>query len=119
MKLYVYFPYLVHKNIRSVLQISYGVGNTAEAVIRLDTVEKFDVVDLSREVLELSPIIHDATGMHPLKDKRTRVYIEDGRFFLQTTRNQYDLITAEPPPPKHAGVTNLYSREYLLLFRSH
>ena len=115
MKLYAYFPYLVHKNIRSVLQISYGVGNTAEAVIRLDTVEKFDVVDLSKEVLELSPIIHDATGMHPLKDKRTRVYVEDGRFFLQTTRNQYDLITAEPPPPKHAGVTNLYSREYFQL----
>jgi hypothetical protein len=45
------------------------------------------------------------------------VHIEDGRFFLLTTRKRYDLITAEPPPPQAAGVESLYSREYFELLR--
>jgi hypothetical protein len=48
----------------------------------------------------------------PLADPRVHVHVEDGRFFLQTTNRQFDLITAEPPPPRGAGITNLYSREY-------
>jgi spermidine synthase len=117
MKFYVYFPYVIQKNIKSVLQICYGVGNTAEAVVRLDTVEYFDLVDLSPDILELSHIVHDTTGIYPLRDPRTHVHVEDGRFFLQTSPRQYDLITAEPPPPKQAGVASLYSKEYFSLIR--
>ena len=117
MKLYAYFPYLVQKNVQSVLQISYGVGNTAEAVTRLGTVRHFDIVDLSPEILELSHIIHDATGRYPMADPRSHVHVEDGRFFLQTTDRTYDLVTAEPPPPKNSGVVNLYSREYFEMIR--
>ena len=46
-----------------------------------------------------------------------RVHIEDGRFFLQTTEKRFDIITAEPPPPKNAGIVNLYSEEYFTLLR--
>lgn len=117
MKMFVYLPHVLRQDLRKVLQISYGVGSTAEAVISLDTVESFDVVDISRDVLENSAIIHAATGRYPLRDPRTRAHIEDGRFFLQTTREKYDLITAEPPPPQQAGVVNLYTQEYFELIR--
>ena len=43
------------------------------------------------------------------------VHIEDGRYFLQTSDQRFDLITGEPPPPGIAGVENLYSREYFQL----
>ena len=56
-------------------------------------------------------------GTSPLRDPRVRVHVEDGRFFLQTTRRRFDLITGEPPPPRGAGVVNLYSREYFGLVR--
>ena len=46
------------------------------------------------------------------------VHVEDGRFFLQTTRRRFDLITGEPPPPKAAGIVSLYSREHFALMRS-
>lgn len=46
-----------------------------------------------------------------------RVHVEDGRFFLQTTDETFDLITAEPPPLRGAGITSLYSREYFQLVR--
>lgn len=117
MKLFVYLPYLLHPNIEKVLQISYGVGNTAEAVVSLDSVSQFDVVDISGDILELSSLIHSATGVFPLQDKRTTTHVEDGRFYLQTREETYDLITGEPPPPKLAGVANLYTLEYFELIR--
>src|SRR5947207_13243471 len=36
---------------------------------------------------------------------------QDGRFFLQGSPRQYDIITGEPPPPKVAGFgQSLYRR---------
>ncbi len=115
MKLFVYLPHLLRDDLQDVLQISYGVGMTAEAVVSLDSLRRYDVVDISRDILDLSQIVHQARGVHPLQDPRTRVHIEDGRFFLQTETARYDLITGEPPPPKTAGVVNLYTQEYFQL----
>lgn len=117
MKLFVYLPYMLHPNIEKVLQISYGVGNTAEAVVSLDSVRQFDVVDISADILELSSIIHATTGVFPLQDERTTSHVEDGRFYLQTREESYDLITGEPPPPKNAGIANLYTEEYFALIK--
>jgi len=112
MKMFAYLPYVLKDDIQDVLLISYGVGNTAEAITKIETLNNFDVVDISEDVLELSTIVHDTTGIYPLRNKKTNIHIEDGRFFLQTTKNRYDLITGEPPPPKIAGVVNLYTKEY-------
>lgn len=117
MNLFVYLPYMLHPKIEKVLQISYGVGNTAEAVVSLDSMKQFDVVDISADILELSSLIHSTTGVFPLQDKRTTAHVEDGRFYLQTREETYDLITGEPPPPKNAGVANLYTEEYFSLIR--
>ncbi len=115
MRLYSYLPYLLPGKINDVLQISYGVGTTAESVIMLPDLKHFDLVELSPNILEMSHVVHDGTGFYPLRDERTSAHVEDGRFFLQTTRSKYDLITAEPPPPKLAGVVNLYTQEYFQL----
>jgi spermidine synthase len=118
MQMFVYLPYILNQDINKVLLISYGVGNTAEAIASLDSVEKFDVVDISADILKHSSIIHAVTGHYPLQDPRAKVHIEDGRFFLQTTSEKYDLITAEPPPPQQAGVVNLYTQEYFDLIHA-
>jgi spermidine synthase len=116
MKLYVYWALAVNPNARKALLISYGIGSTAEALTDARQLESIDVVDISREILELAPLAFPATRP-PLADPRVRVHVEDGRFFLQTTGEKFDLITAEPPPPRGAGITSLYSREYFELAR--
>jgi hypothetical protein len=105
----------VHPEIRRALLISYGTGTTAKALTDTAEIESIDVVDISREILELSAIVHPDPASHPLRDPRVRAHVEDGRFFLLTTRQRYDLITAEPPPPRNAGVVSLYSQEYFQL----
>ena len=115
MKLYVYLPLAVHPELKRALLICYGIGNTAKALTDADQLERIDVVDISRDVLETSRVIYPDPAERPLADPRVRVHVEDGRYFLQTTRERFDLITAEPPPPTSAGVVNLYTREYFEL----
>jgi predicted membrane-bound spermidine synthase len=117
MKLYVYLPAALHARLERALLISYGVGSTAKALVDTRELEVIDVVDLSRDILDLSEVVFPDPAEHPLRDPRVRVHVEDGRYFLETTSERYDLITGEPPPPRVAGVVNLYTREYFALLR--
>jgi len=97
------------------LLICYGVGNTAGALLSDRALEQLDIVDLSPEVLALAPHFAAVRGDDPLRDPRTRVFVDDGRHYLITSEAHYDVITAESPPPNYAGVANLYSREFYRL----
>ncbi|MDH3655178.1 MAG: hypothetical protein OEN21_12975 [Myxococcales bacterium] len=115
MKLFVYLPMALNPDAKTALLISYGVGSTAKALTNTAGLESIDVVDISRDVLEMNEIVYPEEGELPLDDPRVEVHIEDGRYFLETTKKRFDLITGEPPPPKMAGVVTLYTREYFSL----
>ncbi len=118
MALSVWWPAAVHPGLRSALQISYGLGTTSRALVETKELERIDIVDTSESVLRLSALAQESPAKNPLADPRVHAHIEDGRFFLLTTPRRYDLITADPPPPKAAGIGSLYSREYFELVRS-
>ena len=118
MKLFVYLPVAVHPDLRNALLISYGVGSTAKALTESAALEQIDVVDISRDVLEMNAIVFPDSAENPLNDPRVRVHIEDGRYFLQTTDRTFDVITGEPPPPQIATVVNLYTHEYFQLLHN-
>ena len=118
MKLFAWLPAALHPKLEDVLVLCFGVGATASAVAELPEVKRVDVVDTSRDILEMSKIVFPAGSRHPLRDARFATHVEDARFFLQTTDRRYDLIAGEPPPPKMAGVAPLYTREYFALLRS-
>ena len=117
MKLYVYLPLALKPDTRNALLVSFGVGSTAKALTDSRGLQNIDIVDISEDVLGMSTIVYPGDD-NPLRDERVRVHVEDGRFFLNTTSNRYDLITSEPPPPKIAGVVNLYSQEYFELIHT-
>jgi spermidine synthase len=118
MKLFAWLPAALHPKLEDVLVLCFGVGATASAVADLPEVRRVDVVDTSRDILEMSEIVFPDPARHPLRDARFSVHVEDARFFLQMTGKRYDLIAGEPPPPKMAGVAPLYTREYFSLMRS-
>ena len=112
MKYFVYWPMILHQqSIRHVLVVCYGVGATASAATDIAGAESIDVVEISRDIVNASDAIYPP-DRHPLRDPRVRLHIEDGRYFLQTTRERFDLITGEPPPPRTPGAVNIYTREY-------
>ncbi len=115
MKLFVYWPMALHPDPKKTLLISYGIGSTAKALVDSRALAEIDVVDISKDILEMNRIVFPDPAEHPLHDPRVRVHIEDARYFLQTVEKRFDLITGEPPPPELAGVVNLYTEEYFRL----
>ncbi len=117
MELFAWWPAAVHPELRSALLVSYGLGTTASALLAIPGLQQLDVVDVSADILATSEIAH-GDDASPLHDARTRVFVEDGRFFLHAPPQRYDLVTSEPPPPRARGVVNLYTREYFALVKS-
>jgi spermidine synthase len=117
MQLFAWLPLALHPEPRRALLISYGVGNTARALLDEPALKALTVVDLSPEILAASRLINGEGD--PLADPRVRLVVDDGRHFLRTHDERYDIITGEPPPPAIAGVVNLYSREYFSALAAH
>ncbi len=118
MRLFAYLPLAFRPESEEVLLICYGCGVTADALLHGPNVRRLDVVDISKEVFRLADFYSGTNHTNPLHDPRATTFIQDGRFFLQTSPRQYDIISGEPPPPKNAGSVNLYTREFFSLMKS-
>src|SRR5438876_341503 len=118
MRLFAYLPLAFRPESEDVLLICYGCGVTADAFLRSSHVKRIDVVDISKEVFALADFYSSTNYSNPLRDPRLHPVVQDGRFFLQATPRQYDVISGEPPPPKTAGSVNLYTEEFFSLMNS-
>jgi spermidine synthase len=118
MRALAHVPLLSMEAPRRVLVIGFGVGNTVHAATLHRSVERVDVAELSAHVLAHAEYFREATG-DVLRNPKVAVHLNDGRQHLQMTApGTYDLVTLEPPPIAHAGVSALYSREFYRLVRS-
>jgi spermidine synthase len=118
MRLFAYLPLAFRPEAKDVLLICYGCGVTADALLHGPNIKRLDIVDISKEVFHLADFYSGINYSNPLRDSRTAVFIQDGRFFLQTSPRQYDIISGEPPPPRVAGSVNLYTEEFFSLMKS-
>ena len=118
MRAFVHLPVLISDRIENVMVMCFGVGNTVSAALAHESVKRVDVVDLSRDILEHAHYFAASNG-DVLADPRVHVHVNDARHHLRMLAEPtYDLITGEPPPLPHAGVVNLYTREFFELVRS-
>ena len=118
MRLFAYLPLAFLPDSQDVLLICYGCGVTADAFAREAHLKRLDIVDISGEVFHLAGFYSGPYQSNPLHDPRVTTFIQDGRFFLQASPRQYDIISGEPPPPKVAGSVNLYTQEFFSLMKS-
>ncbi len=114
MRLFAYLPLTLRPESEDALLICYGVGVTADALVCERQLKHIDIVDISKEVFNLTAYYSDLDHPNPLHDPRVKTFVQDGRFFLQASPRQYDVITGEPPPPKVAGAVNLYTQEFFM-----
>jgi spermidine synthase len=118
MRLFAYLPLAFRPESQDVLLICYGCGVTADAFRHGSHLKRLDIVDISKEVFDLADFYLGINYPNPLRDPRVTAFVQDGRFFLQTSPRQYDIISGEPPPPKLAGSVNLYTQEFFSLMHS-
>ncbi len=106
-------PMVFNRQPKTVLYMCYGTGMTAGTLAQFD-VDRIDAVELSRDVLESSDFFA-ADNFGVIHDPRLNAIVDDGRNFLLTTKNRYDIITFSPMPLALAGVSTFYTREYYRL----
>jgi spermidine synthase len=115
-KMMAHLPMLVHPKPEKTLVICFGMGTTFRSAISHKA--NVTAVELIKEVYDAFPNFYEDAG-RVLAYPKGRLITNDGRIFLKLTRDRYDVITIDPPPPiDAAGVTNLYSKDFLELARS-
>lgn len=115
-RMYGHIPLLLHPEPKRVLQITFGVGNSLSGVLQHDDVEHVDCVELSPGVIEAAQYFEE-TNRKSLHDPRVTLHVTDGRNFLLTSDEQYDIIRLDPPELHTRGVVNLYTKEFYELAR--
>jgi len=95
---------------RNVLVLCFGMGTSFRSALSWGV--PVTVVDLVPSVPPLFGYFH-ADGPALLRSPDARVVIDDARRFLERTRETFDAIVIDPPPPvEAAGSSLLYSREF-------
>jgi spermidine synthase len=95
---------------RDALDICFGMGTTFRSLLSWKI--RATAVELVPSVPLLFSYFH-SDGAQLLKSPLAHVVIDDGRRYLERTKQQYDLITIDPPPPvEAAGSSLLYSEEF-------
>ena len=116
LRLLGHLPVMLNESPEKVLVVGLGSGITASAILK-HSVDRVDIV-------ELSPVIPEAARCFYLwnadvfSDPRINIIHDDGRNYLLTTTNYYDVVTTDPQDVNDAGMTSLYSKEYYELVRS-
>ncbi|HET6203881.1 MAG TPA: fused MFS/spermidine synthase [Planctomycetota bacterium] len=116
LRLLGHLPAFFHPAPRKGLVVGLGAGVTTGCLLQ-HPLDRVDQIELSKNVIAASPLFarfnHD-----PLNDPKLRLVRDDGRNFLLSTGETYDVITCDPFDADDAGVTSLYCREYYELVRS-
>jgi spermidine synthase/MFS family permease len=117
-KFMAHLPMALHQGRpESVLVICFGMGTSYRSALSWDA--RTTVVELVPSVVDAFAFYH-ADAASVLANPKGRIVIDDGRRYLQRTREKYDVIMVDPPPPPEAaGSSLLYSREFYELAKEH
>lgn len=112
--------FAVNPDIKKVLIIGGGDGGTAREVSRYKSVERIDMVEIDERVVRLCQQYLPITASCLDKDKRIKLYFEDGlKFVLNAPEGEYDLILVDSTDPIGPGeglfTTEFYSNCYRAL----
>lgn len=110
-------PLVIHPAPRKVFFLGLGTGITAGAALR-HGVEEVTAAELIPEVVEASRRHFGPYVNGLFEDARAEVVVEDGRQYLLTTDERYDVIISDLFIPWQAGTGSLYTREHFELARS-
>jgi spermidine synthase len=99
------------------LIICFGMGTTFRSAMSWGI--PVTVVELVPSVPKVFPYYHP-DGAALLTSPRAHIVIDDGRRFLDRSREKFDAIIIDPPPPLEAAASSLlYSRDFYTVAKQH
>ncbi len=125
-----HIPALLHRKPESVLVVACGAGITAGTFVLHPDVKRIVICDIEPLVPKVvTPMFgpenyHVVDGIarenpHTVNGKQVEVVYDDGRHFLRTSRETFDIITSDPIDPWVKGCAALNTVEYYRMCRDH
>jgi spermidine synthase len=102
---------------QKVLKIGLGTGVTMLSLAQNSGVAQAEAVEIIEVIQVLNHFTPDNQNIW-LTDQ-VKLYEGDGREFLATSQEKYDVILGELYTPQSAGTGNLYSLEHLTMINKH
>ncbi|MCC0636096.1 MULTISPECIES: polyamine aminopropyltransferase [unclassified Clostridioides] len=104
-------PMATNLNIKKVLVIGGGDGGTVRELSRYPKIEKIDMVEIDKMVVDVSKEYIDICSCK-LDDERVNLYFEDGvKFVKEAYDKSYDLIIVDSTDPIGPG-EGLFSNDF-------
>ena len=121
----VHYALLEHPAPKKILLIGGGANGSVVQVLKHPTVERIDYVELDPMLIDMArrffpaqsaPFATDRTSADRTSDDpRVHIHYVDGRLYLKTSRDQFDVIILDLPDPQTAQLNRFYTDEF---FRS-
>ena len=103
-------PMAVHPRVKNVLVIGGGDGGTVRELTKYKSIESIDLVEVDKHVVLLAKKYLPFTSAK-LKDKRVRVWFEEGLRYVRGKKAEYDLIIVDSSDP-YGPAEGFFTREF-------
>ncbi len=113
-----HLPMLLNQNPKKVFVLGTGSGMTLGATSVYPSVEQITLAEIEPKVLGVARTF-GVYNHYVLNNPKLKIVFNDGRNFLMTTKEKFDVITADPIHPWFSGSGYLYSTEYFKLAADH
>jgi spermidine synthase len=117
----VHIPMVAACKRKRVLIIGGGGGITTREALRYPDVKKITTVDLDELIMKIGKKVESLVEFNKgsLNHRRVQTVIEDGRRFLEKSREKWDVIIIDLPEPnsKSPELSRLYSKEFYCLLK--
>ena len=110
---------LAHQKPESVLVVACGAGVTAGTFVLHPEVKRIVICDIEPLVPAKVAPMFEKENYGVVQDQRTEIVVDDGRHFIRTTQEKFDIITSDPIDPWVKGCAALNTVEYYQMCKDH
>ena len=103
-------PMCANPEVKKVLLVGGGDGGTARELLKYDTIEKIDLVEIDEVIVHACKKFIPQTAAC-LDNPRVKIFYEDGLKFIRRVEDEYDLIIVDPTDPFGPG-EGLFTKEF-------
>ena len=114
----VHYALLEHPAPRKILLIGGGASGSIAEALKHPTVERIDLVELDPALIAHGETIFPS-GRSSLSDPRVHLHYADGRHYLNSTHDTFDVIIVNVPDPQTAQLNRFYTAEFFRSAREH
>ncbi len=110
-------PAFLSRPPKNVLVICFGMGTTYRSALSWNVPST--AVELVPSVVAVFPFFF-ADAHQVMSSPLSHVVVDDGRFYMERSNRQYDVIAIDPPPPVEAAASSLlYSKQFYAIAKLH